>query len=581
MKQTIVVSLNQALNTVLNKHEIKLEQPVSIQIEHPRDPTHGDFSTNLAMTLAKTLKMNPRSLAEELIEAYPHNDYLAKIELAGPGFINLTLSPAYYAQALKNYYKSSTLGVTQSSSSTAVVVDYSSPNLAKEMHVGHLRSTIIGDALAKILEFKGLHVIRQNHVGDWGTQFGMLIAHLEDVQTHEHSEVELSNLELFYQAAKKRFDEEPQFAERARQQVVALQSGDAHCLALWTQFIKLSLTHCQETYDQLNVSLTAGDVRAESSYNATLPLIVETLKNLNLLTEHEGAQCVFLDEFKGKDQTPLPIIVQKSDGGYLYATTDLAAVAYRHQQLHAERVLYVVDARQSLHFQQIFALAHRAGFASPEMKLEHVSFGMVLDASGKPFKTREGGVTKLAELIEEAQKRALELLQSRRTDLSHDEQKNIAHVIAIGSIKYADLSKNRNSDYIFDWGSMLSFEGNTAPYLLYANTRILSLLAKSGIELPAAEFHSELQHENELKLAKQLYLFPEIIDQVAEKTAPHLLCGYLYDCAVIFSSFYEACPILNLDNPSLKLSRLYLAQLTSKILTQGLNLLGIQTLNRM
>lgn len=582
MKQEIESLIHQALAQLSKTQDFTLADNLSINIERPRDPSHGDFSCNIAMILAKTLGKAPRILATDLIANIAQSPDIEKIEIAGPGFINFTLSNRYLQKQFNTIWHSSLCGVTPSSKKQRVVVDYSSPNLAKEMHVGHLRSTIIGDALVRVLALKGNEVIKQNHVGDWGTQFGMLLAHLEDQESNHPGEVLLTDLESFYKESKTRFDTEEHFAERARLKVVQLQSGDSHCMALWSRFIKLSLAHCQEVYRRLGVSLETKDVRAESAYNDLLPLIVDSLRQQGLLVEHQGAQCVFLDEFKGKNNELLPIIVQKQDGGFLYASTDLAAIYYRQKELHADRVLYVVDARQSLHFQQIFTLAYKAGFAKSTLQLEHISFGMVQDKSGKPFKSRDGGVTKLIDLINEAQLRSQKLIESKQTAAyAQDELDKMAQVVGISSIKYADLSKNRISDYIFDWDVMISFEGNTAPYLLYAYTRINSLFLRAKIDIDAQETPLQLATNQDSSLVKHILLFPEIIDTVAQKAVPHLLCAYLYELAGNFSTFYEACPILNQDDLGLKMSRLKIAKCTAKILKLGLSLLGIETLNRM
>ncbi|PJE16242.1 arginine--tRNA ligase [Legionella sp.] len=582
MKQKIESVLLQALEKLSIQDQLTFPDMFNVNIERPRDPNHGDFSTNLAMILAKLVGMPPRVLAERLIASISSHEDLERIEIAGPGFINFTLSQQGLQNQLKLIWESAVCGVVSVEEPHTVVVDYSSPNLAKEMHVGHLRSTIIGDAIVRVLELKGHKVIRQNHVGDWGTQFGMLLAHLEDEESSHQGEVRLNDLESFYKAAKSRFDNEPNFARRARLQVVLLQSGDSHCLELWAKFIKLSLAHCEEIYQRLGVSLQTKDVQAESAYNDLLPMIVNSLREQGLLVEHDGAQCVFLDEFKGKNNELLPVIVQKKDGGFLYSSTDLAAIYYRKSKLNADRALYVVDARQALHFQQIFALAYKAGFANPSMQLEHVSFGMVLDKSGKPFKSREGSVTKLVDLLDEAERRAKQLIETKQTNIYPPEEvEEMARVLGISSIKYADLSKNRTSDYMFDWDAMLSFEGNTAPYLLYAYTRINSLFQKADVDLDSFAEPLVLQNANDVSLAKQIILFPEIIDTVALKASPHLLCTYLYELAGSFSSFYEACPILNQEDQLLKFSRLKLAKLTSRILKLGLSLLGLKTLKRM
>jgi arginyl-tRNA synthetase len=582
IKNQIQQILQQALSSVFSSEQSEVPGTLNYTIEHPRDKSHGDFSTNIAMLYAKFLKMAPRALAERIIVELPVLNGIKKVEIAGPGFINFYLADDLLQQQLESMWQSDKLGVSLVNNPEVIVVDYSSPNLAKEMHVGHLRSTIIGDAIANVLELKGFQVIRQNHVGDWGTQFGMLLAHFDDEQKIHPDSVQLNDLETFYKAAKKRFDEDSKFSERARQWVVLLQSGDAHSLKMWHTFIHLSLSHCYEIYKRLGVQLKREDVRAESAYNDDLSKVVERLQHKGLLVEHDGAQCVFMSEFKGKHDEPLPVIVQKKDGGFLYASTDLAAICYRHDVLHAHRVLYVVDARQSLHFQQVFALSYLAGFADENMSLEHIGFGMVLDKSGRPYKSRDGGVTKLADLLDEAQKRAKLLIMTKSTgDLSDDEIEYMASVIGVSSVKYADLSKNRNSDYIFDWDSMISFDGNTAPYLMYAYTRINSIFTKSKMTFSQLNQKIDLMLEQEIDLAKHLVKFNEVIDAVAQKATPHLLCSYLYDLAVLFSSFYENCPVLNQEDEAIKMSRLKLSALTAKILKQGLQVLGIPVLNRM
>ncbi|PJD93064.1 MAG: arginine--tRNA ligase [Legionella sp.] len=582
MKQHLESLLHAALEQLVAQTNTSLLlDDLQISLERPRDPSHGDWSSSIAMVLAKPLKQAPRIIAEQLIALMSTNHQIETIELAGPGFINFKLSTAYLQEQLEHIWSSPNCGIAVIPHPETVVIDYSSPNLAKEMHVGHLRSTIIGDALARILAFQGQNVIRQNHIGDWGTQFGMLIAHLDEMQQESKENFNLTDLEGFYQTAKQRFDAEPAFADTARAWVVKLQAHDPHAYALWQRFISLSLAHCQSLYQRLGVCLQPSDIRAESAYNEALPSVISTLQSQGLLTDQEGTKCVFLEQFIGKDKQPLPIIVQKRDGGYLYATTDLAALEYRHQKLQADRVLYVVDARQSLHFQQIFTLALQAEFISPSMRLEHVDFGMILDKAGKPFKSREGGVTKLVDLLDEAERRAAELIISKNPNMSSEDCQSMAKIISIAAVKYADLSKNRMSDYVFDWDTMLSFEGNTAPYLLYANTRIHSLFQKAALQPEQLTQEFQLQAEQELMLGKHLAVFPELIATVAMKATPHLLCTYLYELAGLFSSFYEACPILSAADTSSQQSRLKLAALSSKILEQGLTLLGIHTLKRM
>ena len=579
MKQHLEQLLQQAVQTLTAQDPL---EAVTITLERPRDPSHGDWSTALALVLTKALKQPPRMIAEQLIALIPADPDIETIEIAGPGFINFKLHKHYLHQQLETMWTSPTCGIQAQTTPSTVVIDYSSPNLAKEMHVGHLRSTIIGDSLARILTFLGEHVIRQNHIGDWGTQFGMLLAYMDEMQQHSQSPFNLTDLESFYLAAKKRFDSDSIFADTARAWVVKLQGDDPVATTLWKRFIDLSLAHCQDLYEVLGVQLQPSDVRAESAYNPALPGVVTSLQQQGLLSDEDGTKCVFLEQFIGKDKQPLPIIVQKKDGGFLYASTDLAALDYRCHSLHADRILYVVDARQSLHFQQIFALANRAGFVTPTTVLEHIDFGMILNKAGKPFKSRDGGVTKLIDLLNEAQHRATLLIAEKNPQLSPQACQDMAKTIGIAAVKYADLSKNRISDYIFDWDTMLSFEGNTAPYLLYANTRIHSLLRKADVIL--SDFNQAnfmMIAPQEVTLGKHLALFSDVITSAALKATPHLLCTYLYELAGHFSSFYEACPILSPETAAHKNSRLKLAALTSKILEQGLDLLGIPTLQRM
>lgn len=540
-------------------------------------PEFGDYQINGVMAAAKARRMNPRELAQQLLERLDLSDIASKLEIAGPGFINIHLAPEFLAQRLDLARQDARLAVPIQTAQT-VVVDYSGPNLAKEMHVGHLRSTIIGDALARVLEFLGHRVLRQNHVGDWGTQFGMLIAYLLEAQTDQPDALVLSDLEAFYRAAKLRFDQDAAFADRAREFVVRLQAGDAEVRQWWQKFIDLSLQHCEEVYQRLGVSLTREHVRGESSYNDALPQVVASLNAQGLLTESEGAQCVFLPEFVGgKDKEPLPCIVQKSDGGYLYATSDLAAVRYRVSQLQADRILYFVDARQALHLQQVFAISHQAGFAPADCQLEHMAFGTMMGEDGKPFKTRTGGTVKLIELLDEAEQRAFDLVSAKNPELDPARCRQIARDVGIGAVKYADLSKNRNSDYIFNWSTMLAFEGNTAPYLQYAYARVQSIFRKLDGQQPGA---IQLLEPAERSLALHLAQFAEQLNAVARDGLPNLLCQYLYQLAGHFMRFYESCPILKAE-PSVLQSRLALAELCAQTLKCGMGLLGLAVLDSM
>ena len=541
----------------------------------------GDYQANGIMPAAKKLGLNPREFAQKVLEKAELQDIAEKTEIAGPGFINIFLKNTWLAENINNAVKDPKLGIHNHDKQT-VVADYSSPNVAKEMHVGHLRSTIIGDAVVRTLEFLGNHVIRANHVGDWGTQFGMLIAYLEKMENEHASEMELSDLEAFYRAAKKHYDEDPVFAEKARNYVVKLQSGDEYCRTMWKKLVHITMQQNQHNYDRLNVTLTDKDVMGESLYNPMLPGIVEDLKKQGLAVEDDGALVVYLDEFKNKDGDPMGVIVQKKDGGFLYTTTDIAAAKYRYETLKADRALVFSDTRQSQHMQQAWLITRKAGYVPDSFQLEHKNFGMMLGKDGKPFKTRSGDTVKLADLLDEAIERAGVLISQKSTALSDQEKADVIEAVGIGSGKYADLSKNRTTDYVFDWDNMLSFEGNTAPYMQYAYTRIRSIFNRSQIALSEVEqAQLSITDEKERALAIKLLQFEEAIQIVAKDGTPHVLCAYLYELAGVFSSFYEHCPILNNEDQQVKLSRLKLALLTERTLKQGLDLLGIKTVEKM
>jgi arginyl-tRNA synthetase len=543
-------------------------------------PEHGDYQANGIMAAAKARKLNPRALAQTVVDHLKLDGITSRVEIAGPGFINMTVAPDYLAQWVSTALSDDSLAVPRVTGDAVqcVVIDYSSPNLAKEMHVGHLRSTVIGDALARVLRFVGHRVVAQNHVGDWGTQFGMLTASMDDVVAEDATGMALADLEDFYRKAKKRFDDDPAFANRARDYVVKLQGGDPRVGALWQRFLEVSMQHCEEIYRQLGVGLTLADVRGESAYNDDLPVIVADLEARGLAVTSDGAKVVFLDEFSGKDGEPAAYIVQKQDGGYLYSTTDLAAMRYRCGTLKGDRLLYVVDARQKLHFQQLFSLSRTAGYAPPQIQLEHVGFGVVLGDDGKPFKTRSGDTVKLAELLAEATQRAYDLVTGKSPELPEAERREVAKVVGIGAIKYFDLAKNRSTDYVFDWASMLSFEGNTAPYLQYAYTRIKSVLRRAG------EWNHDstvsLEEPAERQLALQLSRFADAVLAVAQDALPNYLCSYLYELAAALMRFYEACPVLTASG-EVRNSRLQLCRLTADTLRTGLGLLGIDVLETM
>ncbi|MDK4577256.1 arginine--tRNA ligase [Kingella kingae] len=568
---------------------MKLQQTLSNQIEQAfavagisgspivlqpaKDAKHGDFQINGVMGAAKKAGQNPRELAQKVADELHGKGAIASAEVAGPGFINLRLAADFLAENLN----SGSLNIEKTPNPQTVVIDYSSPNLAKEMHVGHLRSSIIGDSLARVLAFLGHNVIRQNHVGDWGTQFGMLVAYLVE-QQQDNAEFKLADLEQFYRNAKVRFDEDAAFADLAREYVVKLQGGDAAVLALWQQFVEISLQHAEAVYAKLGLKLQRADVAGESSYNDDLQNVIDELTAKGLAVESDGAKVVFLDEFKNKDGEPAAFIVQKQGGGFLYATTDFACMRYRVGKLGANRLMYVVDTRQDLHFKQLFSASRKAGWLPENVSAEFIGFGTMMGKDGKPFKTRSGDTVKLVDLLDEAVERAMALVREKNADLSAEEVAQIGEVVGIGAVKYADLSKNRMSDYVFDWDNMLSFEGNTAPYLQYAYTRVQSVFKKAGEWNVQAAL--KLEQPLEQQLAVELLKFEDVVASVAETSYPHYLAAYLYQLATLFSRFYEACPILKAQG-DVRDSRLKLAKLTAETMRTGLDLLGIDVLEVM
>jgi len=560
--------INSAIQDAFKKVDI---QEIPLSVAEATKPEFGDYQFNGVMALSKKLGRNPREVASTIIKNLDLTGILSKAEIAGPGFINLWLNPAVVAAECEKARSDERVGIKKREDPIKVVVDYSGPNMAKQMHVGHLRSTIIGDTLANLLDFLGDEVIRQNHIGDWGTQFGMLIAYLEEVE-EEGAAVSLKDLEQFYKDAKGRFDADEMFADKAREYVVKIQSGDRHCLQLWQKFIDISLGHCEEVYDKLGVKLTRDDVRAESFYNDDLSKVVSDLQEKGALQESDGAQCVFLE---GDD---IPVIVQKGDGGYLYATTDLAALRYRANILGAKRISYVVDARQAGHFKQVFRVAKEAGFVPEDVKLEHIAFGTMMDKGGKPFKTRDGGTVKLVDLLNEAVVKAKETIKNKE-GYSNEEIEVLAKIIGIGAVKYADLAINRESNYIFNWDKMLSFEGNTSLYMQYAYARIQSIFRRFDGEIKGdIIIGDDLEH----RLAVMLLRFEDVLDRAAEDASPNQITAYLYELATLFMRFYEQNPILKegVEEP-IKMSRLQLADLTAKTIKQGLDILGIQVVNKL
>ncbi len=565
------MKLKSQINDVIKNAFVKAgieHEPMSVT--EATKPEFGDYQFNGAMALAKRLGKNPRQIAEMIMENLDFSGIVVKAQIAGPGFLNLWINPLWIAQQVQSALHDERLGVSKRENPIKVVVDYSGPNMAKQMHVGHLRSTIIGDTLANLLTFLGDEVIRQNHIGDWGTQFGMLIAYLEE--TDEDGSGSLKDLEQFYKDAKERFDADEAFADKAREYVVKIQSGDEHCLKLWQKFIDISLRHCEDVYDKLCVKLTRDDVKAESFYNKDLPEVIEELLEKNMLTKSDGAQCIFLE---GEE---IPVIVQKGDGGYLYATTDLAALRYRANVLEAKRIAYVVDARQGGHFKQVFKVAKESGFVPKDVKLEHIAFGTMMDKNGKPFKTRDGGTVKLIDLLDEAVVKAKGAIKDKE-GYSKEEVEALAKIIGIGAVKYADLAINRESNYIFNWDKMLSFDGNTSLYMQYAYARIQSIFRKFNGEIKGdIVIGDALEH----RLSVMLLRFEDMLESAADNATPNQITAYLYDLATLFMRFYENNPILKegVDGAT-KMSRLQLADLTAKTIKQGLDILGIEVVDRL
>lgn len=564
------MKIKSQINTIINKalSDMGIAEYDAIVSETTKIE-FGDFQFNGAMGLAKRLGQKPQEIARQIVEIISKNSIVAKAEIAGPGFVNIWLNNDFIANSLEIMRDSESLDIKKSETPQNIVVDYSGPNMAKEMHVGHLRSTIIGDTLANLFELMGDNVIRQNHIGDWGTGFGMLIAYLED--KGDESQDELKDLEHFYKLAKAKFDSDMDFANQAREYVVKIQSGDEHCLALWAKFISTSLSHCEEVYKKLGVKLTKDDVRAESAYNDDLPVVIEELRNKNLITVSDGAKCIFMPDVE------TPIIVQKSDGGYLYTTTDLAALRYRAKVLNSDRMCYVVDARQSEHFKQMFWASKEAGFVPNDTKLEHIAFGTMMDASGKPFKTRDGGTVKLSALLDEAVQKAKDTIKSK-DGYDPDTLEHLARVIGIGAVKYADLSVSRESNYIFSWDKMLSFDGNTALYIQYAYARIQSIISRFGREISGdIIISSPIEHI----LGITILGFDDTLARANLDAMPHYITSYLYDLTTLFMQFYEQSPILKDDvEEKTRLSRLQLANLTARVIKQGLDILGIEVVNK-
>ena len=568
-----------------------------------RPSSFADFQANVALPLGKRLGRAPREVAVELGGRLDVADMCAEPEVSGPGFINFTLRDDWIAAQASQMLGDRRLGLAPVARSRTVVVEYSSPNVAKEMHVGHLRTTVVGDAIARVLEFAGHRVIRDNHVGDWGTPFGMLIEHLLDVgEDSAEAALLTTDPNAFYQAARRKFDTEPEFTERARSRLVRLQAGDPDTMAIWQDLLDISKEYLHRVYARLGVSLTDDDIRGESFYNDMLADTVGALEERGIATESEGALCAFPAGFTGREGRPLPLIIRKSDGGYNYASTDLAAVRYRVDKLSCDRSIYVVGSEQALHFQMIFAVAREAGWIPDGVSFEHAQIGMVLGQDGNRLKTREGETPRLSGLLQEAVDRARTILDELDAAARFDaaELDAVAEAVGIGAVKYADLSTARESAYLFDWDRMISFRGNTGPYLQYATARIRSIFRRAAgadaeahadagapgartadAEAAARRSGVAITAGPERALALRLLGFGATVTQLGETAEPHRLCAYLFDVASLFTTFYEECPVLKAEPESLRASRLALCALTLDVLAKGLGLLGVPMPERM
>jgi arginyl-tRNA synthetase len=558
-------------------------EPGADPVLRPSSRPGIDFQANGAMALAKRLDLKPGEVAARVVEAVDLDGMCQSIEATPQGFINITLDDGFVARELQKQSGDPRLGVSETTDALTVVVDYSHPNVAKEMHAGHLRTTVIGDAICRMLMFSGDHVIRENHIGDWGTPFGMLIEHLLDVgEEAAAQELSIGDLNTFYQQAAS--NTSPEFRERSKRRVVLLQSGDPETLRLWRILVDESVTYFDEVYRKLGVLLTSADVVGESFYNPDLPTVVEELRDAGLLVESEGALCVFPEGYWNREGEPLPLIVQKSDGGFGYAATDLAALRDRFGRLGADLALYVVGAPQAQHLAMCFDVARAVGYLPPGKRALHIPFGNMLGEGGRMFATRAGGVVKLVDLLDEAVTRAYEVVEDRSRDLDEAERAEVARQVGIGAVKYADLSTDRTRDYVFDWDRMLALDGNTAPYMLYARARCLSILRRAEVD-PAAFLTGRttvlLTEPAERALALSLLDFPVALDATLETWSPHKLCSYLYDLAGLFTTFYETCPVLGADSAEGRDSRLVLCALTASVLGCGLGLLGIEAPERM
>ncbi|MEV7061957.1 arginine--tRNA ligase [Streptomyces collinus] len=554
-----------------------------------RRSDRADFQANGILALAKKEKANPRELATQIVSRVESGEVIKDIEVSGPGFLNIRITDRAIVETLAARYADDTgrLGVPQAQQPGTTVIDYAQPNVAKEMHVGHLRSAVIGDSVMRLLEFTGEHVVRRHHIGDWGTQFGMLIQYLEE---HPHEldhkadeisgEEAMSNLDRLYKAARKLFDADEEFKTRARRRVVDLQAGDPQTLAMWQKFVDESKIYFFSVFEKLDMEIRDEDIVGESGYNDMLAETCRLLEESGVAVRSEGALCVFFDDIKGPDGNPVPLIVQKSDGGYGYAATDLSAIRDRVFNLKANNIIYVVDARQSLHFKMVFETARKAGWLGDDVKAYQLAFGTVLGKDGKPFKTREGETVRLVDLLDEAIDRASAVVRAKAQDLSEEEIAERGTQVGVGAVKYADLSTSANRDYKFDLDQMVSLNGDTSVYLQYAYARIQSILRKAGASRPVA--HPELElHEAERALGLHADAFAATVAEAATEYAPHKLAAYLYQLASLYTTFYDKCPVLKAETPEQIENRLFLCDVTARTLHQGMGLLGIRTPERL
>ncbi len=545
--------------------------PISSDVEvvGSTQASFGHYQCNSAMKLSKELKMNPRQIAEKIVASCKKDGIIEKLEIAGPGFINITLTNQALAKRVQTILQEPNLGIN-GTKKEKIIIDFSSPNAAKEMHVGHLRSTIIGDSLARLFEFLGDDVLRLNHIGDWGTSFGMLIAYIKQYVPEGIDKVTLQDLVRYYKEGKKRFDEDPEFKKAAQLEVVALQGGEKDAVKAWEAICQISRTAYQEIYDLLGIKLVE---RGESFYNPYLKDVVEDLEKKGLVSLSEGAKCIFLDGFQ------LPLMVQKTDGGYNYDTTDMAAIRHRINDEKADRIIIVTDAGQSNHFQMIFQAAIKAGYLDPsKVRADHVPFGVVLGADGKKFRTRSGETERLIDLIDAAIKKAEEILNEKNPDWTIEDKKRVARALGINAIKYSDLSSHRISDYLFSYEKMLRFEGNTAAFIMYSYVRVQGIIRKVGIDPKSVRGEIILSHPSEVSLALKLAQFGETLDQMAEELLPNRLTEYLYGLAEAFNAFFRDCRV---EGSNEETSRLLLTETTGQILLRGMQILGLCAVEKM